>query len=312
MPNWAERRGKMKGRRMTGDAEISAWMVVAAAVLAAAVVLFAIFKPPVFGAEVVEPKVITGSFIVSGYPDGQFAIKGEPEKKLNEEVAKVKAQIKSLLGELQLQFIVVGSADTTGTGNDDLAGKRADQVKAVLSANFPEAKIVSWSRGDADNVKQVRVDYKITSKPAIAQAAPVSAPEKPAKKFDSFDWLLTIGAFIVVIIGGLLAIVKVRANREARIKSETKKSGSEAKWLDLVMANKKRFSVIVTYDYEHGEIISPYKSRTGLKIKAPIVVPKKIKDSLKGCLKKEEFASQTEELIRKGVIKKVADTDKTD
>ncbi len=290
MPNRARKeRRKMKGRRMTGDAEISAWMVIAAAVLAAAVVLFAIFKPPVFGA---EPKVITGSFIVSGYGDGEFAIKGEPEKKLNEGIAKVKNQMGSLPSlpgdlHLQLQFVAVGSADTTGSGNDDLAGKRSDQVKAVLSANFPEAKVISWSRGDADNIKQVRVDYRITSKPVLAQAAPISPPEKPAK-FNDLGWLVAIGAFIVVIIGGFLVMTKIQENREAR-RSE--------QWLSVTVDGETYY---VKVRFANGNYISPFISKSRMKISRDS--KKEIINSLRGCLKKNEFAEQKMNLIKDSVI----------
>lgn len=219
------------------------------------------------------------SFVIAGYAPGEFAVKGQIERQLNELVKEIKGKLEKEGGRLQVA--VVGSADTTGTSvsNDRLAKDRAEQVAAVLSANFPEAKVIAWSKGDAENVRQVRVEYRI---------APVPAPaiiEKP----------ITVG--IIAVLAAILILSL------ARRRQKPKKAVEEIpcfKWIDLVVDGEK-YSVRI--DFKDGKFLSPFTSKSGAQIYRDS--KKGMIESLKGCLRKEEFRPQKEDLVRKGLIKVV-------
>jgi hypothetical protein len=228
-----------------------------------------------------------GSKAIGEYPIGEFAVKGQVEQQLNQLVAEIKGKMAD--GD-RLQITVVGSADSTGVSaaNDRLARDRAEQVAAVFSANFPEAKIIAWSKGDAENVRQVRVEYKIISTPI---PAPVPEPAKPKEK----DWTLFWFALLIMIISTFVLFCFSYKTRTK--KSRVKKAETGIQWINLEVKGEK-YSIRV--EVEKGEWCSPFFSRSGTLILRNS--KKGIIDSLKGCLKKPEFRFQKDELIRRGII----------
>lgn len=286
----------MMTERMTEkEGTRSALVVIIATILAIIVVLFAIFKPFLAHGAESEPKVITGSFIVSGYGSGEFAIKGEPEETLNQGVSSVKARIKLFSDQMQLQFVVIGSADTTGNsiGNDELAGKRSEQVKAVLSANFPDAKVVSWSKGDADNVRQVRVEYKIIPTPA---PVPAPVPVVPAPVItEKPDERKEVVLIIIFVLAASAIVILFTSSLPYLLNLCRKTKSSSTLWLEV---NGYKVKVGAKGKFYQ----SPFISRSGGQITRD--TKKGMIDSLKGCLKGTEFEEQKQELIKKGVIVK--------
>jgi hypothetical protein len=233
-----------------------------------------------------------GSKAIGEYPIGEFAVKGQVEQQLNQLVAEIKGKMAD--GD-RLQITVVGSADSTGVSaaNDRLARDRAEQVAAVFSANFPEAKIIAWSKGDAENVRQVRVEYKIISTPI---PAPVPEPAKPKKPSDGLEDYV-VGAFILLAI--FILLFSIFWGKRAK-KSRVKKAETGIQWINLEV-NGEKYSYSIGIVVKNGVWCSPFTSRSGSQIcrdsKRGII------ESLKGCLKKDEFRLQKFELIRQGIIR---------
>lgn len=227
---------------------------------------------------------------IGNYPVGEFAIKGLVEHQLNLLVKEIKESLEK--GGGQLQITVIGSADTTGSSvsNDQLAKDRAEQVAAVLSANFPNAKIVSWSKGDAENIRQVRVEYKIIPVPVTALPE-ISAPTAPTEI--RTVWLILSVAFILLSAIFFFMRWIIRPKRVAG-----KVAVSEMQWIHLEV-NDEKYSVQV--ELQGRMWYSPFTSRSGVQIcrdsKRGII------ESLKGCLKKDEFKSQRDGFIRSGKIR---------
>lgn len=279
----------MKTMMTEREAKESALVVLITMSLAIILALVAVFffSKPAHGE---ETKAVSGNFIVSGYGTGEFAIKGDPEKTLNEGIAEVSTRMKSISRDIQLQFVVVGSADIVGSsvGNDELAAKRAKQVEAVLSANFPDAKIAFWSKGDAENIKQVRVEYKIIPTPVPVPAPVPVAPapvvvEKIVERETKSPPYFVFALFVVAIIF-LFVVSRTKTNKNKRATETT------------LEVDGYKVKVGMNGKFYH----SPFTSRSGGQITRDS--KKGIIDSLKGCLRGEEFEEQKQNLIKKGVI----------
>ncbi len=280
----------MKTTMTERETTATAVAAVTAIVLAIIVLPIAIFfySKPAHGEKL---ETFAGSFIISGYGRGEFAIKGEPEKTLNEGIADVKA-LPKFAGDSQMHFICVGSADVIGSsvGNDELAAKRAKQVEAVLSANFSDAKIVAWSKGDADNIRQVRVEYKIIPVPTVATPQAPAVVEKVVEKvIESKSSRIEFYLLLGICVMGFILIFWIIGRR----KGQNKKVESETQWLE-VNGCKVKVKVKGRFYY------SPFTSRSGQQICRDN--KKGIIDSLKGCLKGMEFEEQKQVLIKKEVI----------
>lgn len=110
----------------------------------------------------------------------------------------------------------------------------------------------------------------------------------PARISD-FRWQLSICA---VLIAALIWAIKkgyISFLREG-----------EGQWLEIRTKSDGRYSVWV--DFKNGQYISPFKTRNGFQIIRPEL--KGIVGSLEGCLVKDEFSSQKEELVHKGTVKR--------
>lgn len=251
-------------------------------------------------AAVAASEEVKGSKAIGEYPIGEFAVKGEVERQLNLLVKEIKESLEK--GDGQLQITVVGSADTTGSSvsNDRLAWERAEQVAAVLSANFPEAKVVAWSKGDAENVRQVRVEYRFISTPLTpAPAPPASVVPVPVEKpvIRSETIYIALGIFVAAGIISFILVFLVRGKLEKATKTKPQPA-TGTQWIDIEVKGEKYSTRVEVKD---SLWYSPFTSRSG----TPIYRDSKrgIIESLKGCLKKDEFSEQRIGLIRKGAIK---------
>ncbi len=246
-----------------------------------------------------ETEAITGSFVVSGYESKKYAVDDDKLWQINTGIASMAQDVTKTQGMI-LKVLVIGSADITGPSaeNDPLSKGRAEPVAAILGHRLPEGTVVRVvPRGDADNARQVRVEWKYVS--ILVTPTPVApvVPSKPKKeeKFDNFGWLVATICAAIVGIGVLLHLFKGRVQSEF---PPLDKSGT--KWLDVV-ANGEKYSVEV--EFKDGKFISPFRSRSGARIIRDEL--KGIVDSLKGCLTKGEFSREKEGLIRQGIIKKI-------
>lgn len=144
-------------------------------------------------------------YVITGYGPGEFAIKGEVERQLEQLVYK--------LGRIEqngegLEIKVVGSADNIGrsAANDQLAKVRAEQIAAyletALTVFLPRTRIVSWSQGDQANVRQVKVVYTVI--PASV------AREKSKGKQALYLFSLCLGIAVVTVILLVLGVLFYR------------------------------------------------------------------------------------------------------
>jgi hypothetical protein len=248
--------------------------------LVAAICVFLVLvflNKPAYSAE----KKGASSFFIMGYGPREFAIKGEVERKLNDNIKHM--EIGAVDSSQKLYIWIEGYADKVGldADNDDWGDKRARQVKSFLSRKFPKAKIEYVSRGTSKNIRAVFVEWKYVL-------------EK--KKFDNFGWLvMTIFAALIGFLIFLHLFVKCAP-------SESPPNTSGPRWMN-VEVDGELCSVQVIYDYEQNEIVSPFKTKQGFKITEPISASKRMESSLRRCLKREEFAEQRRELLRSGKIK---------
>ena len=121
---------------------------------------------------------------INGYQPNEFALKGEPKK----QIAELVEVMKKSDGGQQYKIAVVGGADVTGKGNDELGLKRAEQVKAALVNAFPDAVIVAWSQGSEINAREVRVEYSLIPKPSTK------------RETGKMLWLLLLFILSVVVV----------------------------------------------------------------------------------------------------------------
>jgi hypothetical protein len=137
---------------------------------------------------------------ITGYKTGEFAVKGEIAKQLERDV--INPLRKRLSKEkVDLEIAVIGCADKTGISaeNDRLGKSRADEIKLVLSGEFPDARIIAITKGDELDSKMVKIRLRI--KPFI----PVSknTPLNPGLDFDKY-FLWGGLSFIMLVLSVLL------------------------------------------------------------------------------------------------------------
>jgi hypothetical protein len=188
-------------------------------------------------------------FIIRGYESGQFAAKGSIEKDLAAVIDKLKKQN----GNTILNILVVGSADQTGnsSANEMLSRYRAEEVAAILSFNFSKAKINVASKGDFENVRQVKI---------LSESIPVSLTVSSiSTKKDWASGLIALTAFILLALAFLIrkARKKIIANHFTLKKKETNV------WISMKVNGK--FYKYIPLLNDEGKMISPFIARNGEK-----------------------------------------------
>lgn len=285
----------MKTMMTERETKQTAMAVVIAMVLGAIIALVAIlfFSKPAHGE---ESKVISGSFVIGGYEPKKFAVDLIKRELIDACFQDIKADSPKI-GEYNLKVLVIGSADTTGVSaeNDPLSKNRAEPVAALLRYYLPQGTQVEVvPRGDSENARQVRVEWKYVPIPVKPDPV-VSVPETKASAKEFFSVWMWAGGIIAIIVAVGLCVFLFR-------KGMTKESqiGPGIQWLDLEVMGEK-YSVKVEFQDKIGLWYSPFTSKAGGHIwrdsKRGII------ESLKGCLKKEEFSQQKIDLIGKRIIK---------
>ena len=248
--------------------------------------------------------------IIKGYAKNEFAIKGEVEQRLDTIITNIADQ-QALIGlECKLKIAIIGSADSAGRSqkNDQLAKMRADEVAAVLSYEFPNAHINVWSRGDEDNVRQVKVEYEfILPTPApVVSAININGNQETeqaaAKQSDKFRVDLLIIGMLVIFALALIAIYRlVRAGKEYQQKVEEKQ---RTEYVEGEFDGKKYQVAIVR---KNGYWVSPFTQPSGAVISGPLAgvrneTARKFKLATKPGKVGKFYQKQIKELITKGVI----------
>ena len=237
-----------------------------------------------------------GSFVIKGYEPKKFSIDLDKQKQVREGVQLIEKDAAKKTGYI-LKALVFGSADVTGISaeNDPLSKDRAEPIAALLRHHFPPGTLIEVvPQGDTENKRQVRVEWKYVSL-GVEPAAVKSAPETKASAKEVFSvWMLAIG---IAIIGVVVALFMFW------FRGKVAKGLQSGERCMNVNVDGELYSVNVFYDFERGVIVSPYKTKTGLEIIESIGTPKRMESSLRRCLKREEFAEQTRELLRSKRIK---------
>lgn len=228
---------------------------------------------------------------ITGYGVGEFAVKGTVEKQLLEKVVKPIKKLPAKKG--LLEFVVTGYADQTGSSalNDSVAKNRAEEAKKVLLDLFSDdllvrVNIIAITKGDVEDVKKVVVKWKTTSIPVVSQI--VSAP-----KHNKDWWLIACGTILLAMIVLFLAVI-IRNNRKHCL-------AIEKTFHEKIVVNEKKY--VIPIKLRENLYFLPFRSlRDGSKF---ICWPKRpdARKSLKGCLKKLEYAEQLKHLISIGIIK---------
>jgi len=289
----------MKTMMTERETKQTAMAVVIAIVLGAIIVLIAIlfFSKPAHGE---ESKVISGSFVIGGYEPKKFAVDLTKRELTDACFQGIKADSPKM-GEYNLKVLVIGSADTTGVSaeNDPLSKNRAEPVAALLRYYLPQGTQVEVvPRGDSENARQVRVEWKYVPAPLKPATAPIVVEKTTVveKEIKSPPYV-AFGLFFAAIIFILLVSGIKIGKRKKVVKLETAEPTTQTQWFDeWLEVGGHRVKIEVKGKFRR----SPFYNKGGTQI---IRDSKKgIVDSLKGCLKGTEFESQKQELIKKGVI----------
>lgn len=229
-----------------------------------------------------------GSCVIAGYIPGQFSISGEPEKKTEDCITKMRALQLDPSEELLL-ITVMGSADASGTlfANDNLALARAEQISAKIAAHFPNAVVKHWSVGDSENLRQVTVAFSVENASVVQEDSRYVAFAKKA---------LLVGTIVLTIILFAYTVWHFCTKLEAPM--PTIRKGTEKERIIPINID----GYIVSVAHCDGYYWSPFHSKNGNQISRKTMG--EIKYSLKGCLSKSEFAEEKELLIGNGIIRK--------
>ena len=242
---------------------------------------------------------IAGVKTIRGYASGEFAVKGLIETQTNELVNEIRNN-SAQKPNMHLQIFIEGFADKTGFSaeNDRIAKERADGIAAILSREFPKAKIDFVSRGDEINKREVTVRWKYV--PIPVATAPVSPETKAsAKKFFSIR-MWVIGIVIIILTVGTLEFWFNRKIANKMPKITESQLGKQ--WFNVPVNNEGIFKVEVEVNKDR-KFVSPFQTKNGFPITRDTV--KAMVNSLRGCLAKDEFLEQKKELIQKGLIKRL-------
>lgn len=236
-----------------------------------------------------------GKVSIKEYAPKEFAVKGPIETQVNALVNNIKND-PVRKPDTVLQIFVEGFADRSGFSpeNDKYAKDRAEGIAAVLSREFPEpeAKIKFVSRGDAADKRQVIVEWKYVPIPLVPAVPGPS--EKQTEQTLRKKIYIVIG---IVLAAGVIFVFLIRVPGDR--KRKVKKVINGTQWIkDLDVGNE---TYHVKVEVKNGILYSPFTTKSGMQITQDN--KRKLIQSLKGCLKKEEFKTQKEELIQKGIIR---------
>ncbi len=249
-----------------------------------------------------------GTATLQGYAVGEFKVNADIERQIT---AKVVKPIEAALAGIppgKVSIIVYGYADrnsgTVGT-NDEKGQQRAEAVARNLAIQFPNANIISTTRGDMIDSRMVIVEWKIAPT-VIAPAQPTSAPMSLGQR-------LTI---VIVAVIALIALIIARSAKAQRVdrpqpvaipQAVSAPAGPEPKWVFFKSGVYDCEALITPKD---DVWLSPF-TINGKPIFSP--TERGIIKSLKGCMVQKQkndtgdehfvFEGQPEQLAAEGKFK---------
>jgi len=239
---------------------------------------------------------------ICGFGAGEFAIKGAVERLTNELViAPIENALKDAKN-ISLEITIIGYADSTGSAslNDEVALKRADQMKFVLNSKFPEAKIVAITKGDEENFRKVRVSWKIVN--VVPEEDELHQQDMAQKRNYDGKLVIVLIAMILIIAMMLIYVFSPFFLKSVHSIKDMKTSTEQIK----VKVNGMEFKFPLKTEWMPDEdklFVLPFKSVSNPK--KNICYKKRLDaiKSAKGCFKNQQYADQLEDLIEKGTIK---------
>lgn len=241
-----------------------------------------------------------GELIISGYEPKKFAVDNNIERQINETILAIEKD-PSMKSDSVLKVLVTGSADVTGISaeNDPLSKNRAEPVAAKLSHRLPLGTVINIvPRGDTENKRQVRVEWNFVPIPKTEPAvvpAPAPITPSPAERTGLTLSILTVFAVMLIVIYVVLALRKKKALKYPESFRESKN-----RWVEAEVDGKK-YSVPI--EVRDGKFISPFKTLEDPTKSLFRSDYQGIKKAVKGCMTDARYATQKEELIKRGVIK---------
>lgn len=243
--------------------------------------------------------VADNSVEITGYGPGEFAVKGKVETQMNKVVDEIWTQLQQAHStDTTVEITIIGYADTaTGTSgiNDEIGLKRSEQMKFILSGKFPNAKIISLTKGDSENLRKVVVSWNIKTK--VITKADDKAIDIQKTNYASLAWKIAIIFCIAILI--LIFKFFLRTTKNDKI--------CMRRWETITINGKQySFEINMVLKENNGKKESlyqlPFKSmNNSLENICWKTYPDAIK-SMKGCLKNEKYAKQLASLIKSGSI----------
>lgn len=252
-------------------------------------------------------EVISGSFTITDYASNKYAMDDDKMRQLDEKFPQIENSRPSQEGYI-LKILVYGSADITGPSaeNDPLSENRAKPVAAILRHRLPpgtEVEVVP--RGDTENERQVRVEWKYVPMPVKPATAPTVIEKTVVEKPKSINLVLWIAALVIVVA---IAIISFRtASRRLEKKTIAASKDSEVSvieyfpysmdgWKYSVRVKRKGKIYTLPFSMLDGSGLQTKEDRDGVKK----TIHWYFRNWKKG---KPPFAEEVNELIKKGVIK---------
>lgn len=239
---------------------------------------------------------------ITGYKSGQWSPTDEIEQTISQKIVIPISETLKLKSGARVEIIVRGFADKTGTQNDQLAEQRAEQVAGLLSEKFPQAKIVSISKGDEQNIRMVAVDWSIL--PTVQQ--------NPGKSNQLTPWIilgLLVGITALTAIFFLLRSIRRQAKNIQREVAQPKLIALPVapplnRWIEVKTERFGRLSLRITQKNTAKGIgwETPFFAKsnpTARMLHGSMSIAAR---SIKNCVKSTYYADQIPDLITAGLI----------
>jgi hypothetical protein len=230
---------------------------------------------------------------ITGYPIGEFAVKGSVQQQLD---ARVIGPIESALSRAksgeEISISIAGYADHTGSGseNDEIALKRASQVEQVLLGKFPNAHITMVSKGNDADLRIVVVMWKLTA-PATHQSP------KPPETNEQWRWILAILA--ILFIFGVTIFIYTRKGSDV----PAAPTMADEKAFDEKRYEREGKFYVVPFHLKDGEWETPFRNkndRNTFNRRKELADAQKVADLFMGKLFN---TADVQDMIRNGTIR---------
>lgn len=258
--------------------------------------LMVLFLAVALGAAAIA-QTTTGTATLQGYVVGEYKVNADVEQQITAKVVKPIEAATSAFPNRKVSIFVYGYADkssgTVGT-NDHEGDQRAGAVAKDLKIQFPNANIISTTRGNMIDSRMVIVEWKIAPEVIAPAATPSAPPPTPL-------WQrLTMVIVAVIALIALIIAHSAKAQRDDRPQlveipqAESTPAAPEQKWTPFKSGGHNCEALITR---EGDGWLSPF-TINGKRIFSP--TERGIIKSLKGCMVQKMFEGQPEQLAAAG------------